>query len=94
MDKLRELADMCKGEVTLGINEHRSSYMSLEEWVGPSALDLGEPTGDAIVKAGTVVCCQFYPDTPTTCYTVYDYDINKCLDACIEIMKVRNRGHK
>ena len=89
MDKLMKLAAMCKGEVTLGVNEHRTSYMSLEEWVGPEALNLGDALGSAIVKAGTIVCCQFYPDTPVGFHMVYDYDIDNCLDTCIKIMKAK-----
>ena len=92
MDKLTQLADMCKAEVSININGHRSMYETIEQYLTNRtdkddfvSLDKGD---DA-----TLVELQFYPHTPIGSYTIYDNSVEVALDEALEIMEqLRKEG--
>jgi len=92
MEKLKKLMNLCEAEVMLDINEHRGSYQTVEEYLEDlSKLECPPEIEDSIkkimIETDTMVCCIFYPDSPVGSYLVYHYDLDKCLDICLAILK-------
>lgn len=94
MDKLEKLVSLCKGEVSITINEHRSTYDTILEFFDdPRA---GRGVSDELiaemVKRDQVVCVQFYPHTPVGCHRLYHYDIETAIGAALAIAIVEGKA--
>ena len=93
MEKLSILLNRCKCGVYLTVNEHRDDYCSVEQWLNDKndrecPPDIDQEMRQKMILTNTVICCQFYPDTPIGSYEVYHYDLNQCLEeslACLDI---------
>ena len=87
MDKLIELISRCKCEVTVTANEHRTSYVKLEEWLADSekhgGLEINPSIRQKMVETDTMINIQFYPDTPVGFYDIYHYDLDAALDQAL-----------
>ncbi len=92
MDKLKELLARCKCGVYLVVNEHRDVYESAadalkayEHMECPPEIDHETIVG--ILKAGTIIDLQFYPDTPIGSYKIVHYDLDAALTMALECAK-------
>ena len=90
-DKLQRLIDRCKCSVNVEVNEHRNYYADAYEFLEKRGSVECPPEIDTevwqrMIETDTIICCQFYPDTPIGSYDVYHYDLGKCLDECHAIL--------
>lgn len=82
-DKLKELIAKCKCEVSVTINGHRNSYATVSdelrdfESFGP--LEIDPEVRAKMIELDTMVCVQFYPDTPIGFYVIHHYDLDAAL---------------
>ena len=88
MNKLKELLARCKCGVFLTVNEHRDYYNTaaeaLDEAKGRECPPEIEPSVEArMIETNTIVCLQFYPDTPIGSYQIWHYDIDAALDEAL-----------
>ena len=93
MEKLSQLIALCKGSVTLTVNDHKDNYQTVEEFISHqfevSTLQEDEMPLDVyreMIKRDTVIHLQFYPDTPIGFYEVYGYDLDMVLDHALAIL--------
>ena len=101
MDKLSALIRRSKSSVSIHVNDHKHIYMSvvghlLGEASLPNddqyipvlikCLEISEDTLRLIISNNTIINVQFYPRTSISSYGVYHYDLDKCLDACLDII--------
>ena len=92
MDKLKKLADLCKGEVSITINGNRSSYLDVKEELDFLDVKHGEISPEILsemIRCDTIVHVQFYPHTPVGFYTVFHYDIDQALTKALAILGIQ-----
>ena len=80
MRTLQELAERCKGDVHLSINNHRSNYWSVKkhlEKIHADDLKYFMPEAQKAIDKDFLVELQFYPDTPIRFYKVIHYDVQE-----------------
>ena len=93
LSKIERLLDRCKCGVSIEVNRHRNyyetaaHYMAEQESLKQECPPEIEPEVRAeMLKRDTIIECNFYPDTPVGSYEVWHYDIDLCLDQCLEIL--------
>ena len=89
MKDLKLLADLCKGDVALFINEHRSDYQSIEEYFISNSymdLDIAGSRKKEIIEKDFFVQLIVYPDTPVGSYSIYHYDIDLAIKEALDIV--------
>lgn len=92
MDKLKKLLMRCKCVVFITVNEHRDYYNTAAQSIEEARLHECPPEIDAdvekiMVDTNTIVCLQFYPDTPIGSYEIWHYDIDAALDKALDILE-------
>lgn len=83
MNKFQAILDRCKCGVFLTVNEHRDYYQAAGDFlVGRDEnLPAEQPELFArMVELDTVICLQFYPDTPVGCYVIWHHDLEVALN--------------
>lgn len=92
LNKLDNLARLCKASVHVTYNEHTTNYESVEEYVrwritspGGNFEEEKPEDLDKMIKDNKVVEVQFYPHTPIGHYVLLGYDLEKLLDEAIKI---------
>jgi hypothetical protein len=90
--KLLKLLSRCKCGVFLTVNEHRDYYQTarecldkIREYDEATIDELPVETFDKMVETNTIVCLQFYPDTPIGSYTIYHHDVEAALDQALSV---------
>ncbi len=90
MNALDELAALCKGDVLVEINGHRSNYESVESYLEYCEADDDDvpPTVRAeMVARDRIVRVQFYPQTPIGFCLVLHYDTEAALAVALDMMR-------
>lgn len=96
MNRFLEIVKLCKADVNLTVNGHKSNYESVKDYFDTIKLcqsefdiekDIGQDVYDKMVELDTIYDFQFYPDTPTGFYVIYHYDLDVVLDKALEILK-------
>jgi len=96
MEKLKQLASMCKGTVTVQVNGYKNNYETASQHLANLKLARGEDfeipehVQQTMIQIGSVVEVSFYPDSPVGFYSVYHWDLEAAIDEALEIMK----GHE
>ncbi len=83
MNKFQAILDRCKCGVFLTVNEHRDYYESASDFLvnRDEKLPSEQPELFArMVELDTVICLQFYPDTPIGSYVIWHHDLDAALD--------------
>lgn len=83
MNKLQTILDRCKCGVFLTVNEHRDYYEAAGDFLvnRDEKLPSEQPELFArMVELDTVICLQFYPDTPVGCYVIWHHNLESALD--------------
>jgi len=93
MNKLKKLLERCKCGVYLTINEHRDDYQSAKRSLNykdemDCPPEIEPEVRQKMIDTDTIICCQFYPDTPIGSYEVYHYDLDKCLEECLNCLNL------
>ena len=86
MNKLQKLIDLCKGEVVVTINGHRSSYEAIPDYLyspDVGGVRANEETLAELVKRNQCVEVQFYPLTPVGSIYVAHWDLDAALDEAL-----------
>ncbi len=98
-DKITKLSGICKGEVVITVNEHKTRYQTVKQLieddiVPPNLEDDLEETPkevvDEMINKNEMVCVRAYPDTPVGFYSIYHYDLEKAVDEMIQL--IQNQG--
>jgi len=86
MNKLNKLKNLCKGEVIITFNEHRSSYQTVKEELIDyyQGYEVDTSVFKEMINRDEMICIRFYPNTPLNFTTVLHYDIDMAIDKCIE----------
>lgn len=90
LNKLENLARMCKASVSVTYNEHITNHESVEKYLDylvPNLVDKMPKDKGLMIENNRVVEVHFYPDTPVGFYHLVGYDIDKLLDEAIEIVR-------
>jgi hypothetical protein len=89
-DKLLKLINFCKCSVYVEVNDHKSFYESVENYLEERHLECLNETDkdvlDKIYETDNLVYIQFYPNTPIGFYSILHYDLDKALDLALEII--------
>jgi SHS2 domain-containing protein len=92
---LEQLASLCRGEVTLTINQHKSSYHSVEDEV-LRYCDINDMTPNTLKRmreANTMYELQFYLTSPLSSYIVYGTSLDEVLqEAEVLINSLQGKG--
>ena len=87
MGKLEKLVSLCRGEVVVTFNQHRSCYLSVEDEFASLEGDAPSPEILAeMVRLDRIVCVHFYPNTPVGFHMVYHHDLDAALDRALELV--------
>ncbi len=90
MDKLNKITELCKGSVTVYINQHKDYYETAEyNLKNKDIQDIEDIKPDVIkemIKRDTIIEVHFYPDTPVGFYDVFHYDLETALDMALDIL--------
>lgn len=88
MEKLKELVSLCKASVEISVNEHKTYYESVEQYIPEEEKDnIGKDVFDEMIKRYAVVRIQAYPTTPIGFFVVYHYDIDMAIDEALNYIK-------
>lgn len=91
-EKIKWLSERCKASFSIGFNEHRGCYESINQYL-EDQIERGEIDKEVLeemVKRDTLVCVQAYPDTPVGFYSEFHYDLETALDLVIGYIKSRD----
>ena len=88
MEKLKKVMSLCKNEVSLSINEHKSSYTSVAEYLEDmeEKYPCEKEVYDKMVELDTMIRICAYPDNAIGFYSVYHYDIDQALDIMLRTL--------
>jgi hypothetical protein len=84
MSKISTLESLCKGSITIDINDHRSCYETINQYLGEDIDIVNKTTLEEMVKRERSVRIQCYPRTPVSFFVFYHYDIDMALDIAID----------
>ncbi len=90
MTELEKLIKHSAAGVSIFVDDHKTTYESVEDYFRRPYYDDGDIDSDVylkMVELDTIVCVTFYPDTPVGHYDIYHYDINKAISISWEILK-------
>lgn len=94
MEKLKELINKCKADIHLTINNHKSSYQSVTDYINDlieiksiDNEDIEPEIYEKMKELDTIIELQFYPRTPIGFNVVYHYDIEQAIDEALETLK-------
>ena len=88
-NKLQDLVDLCKCEVTLTVNEHKVYYQTVEQWLNEDRDkdEVSEDTRANMIASDSVVTLQWYPRTPVGFYRIIDATIDGAINRALETFK-------
>ncbi len=85
MDKLSKIAEMCKAEVSVLINPHKSNYESVREYL--ETYDEEDYIHSVNLDGDSLCIIYMYPDTPVGFYTLMDNDIESLLTRALKLLE-------
>jgi len=84
-DKLSSLIAKCKAGMYIEVNDHRTLYLSAQQWLDeimhsdcPPEID--DPTRIRMIQTDTIVSITFYPKTPVSFYKAWGSNIDEAVD--------------
>lgn len=88
---MEEIVKRCKASVHLEINDHKSVYQTVQDWLNEMNAR-GNPLEDTelaerMIRENCIYELQFYPDTPIGSYTVYGTSLNEVIKKALDILK-------
>ncbi len=93
MEQLIKLISLCGASVNININEHRTSYQSVSEYIDETKLmgaieneEIDSEVLSEMISRDIIVQVQFYPRTPVSFYVVFHYDIEQAIKEALEII--------
>ena len=92
MEKLLQLINNCKCEITIGINEHRNYYQKVKQYLedmeplSNESLQINNEIMEKMIELDTMIIIQFYPRTPIGFYRVFHFDLSRAIDQCLGIL--------
>jgi len=94
MTPLDELISLCKASISIGINEHRDYYQSVEDYFrelnSDEASEIDPASYQTMKDTNPVMSVQCYPHTPIGFILVYHYDVNEAIK--IALKEVKSEG--
>jgi hypothetical protein len=90
--RLQELLDLCKAEVSIEVNPHKSYYETPEQHMegigdGTEWESIDPAVRDMIHATGTLIKIQAYPVTPVAFVLIWHYDLESAIAEAIEAIK-------
>lgn len=92
MNSIESLVSRCKCGIHLTVNEHRDYYDSAEKtFADLRNRGLWDHETDPeivrkMIETDTIVCLQFYPETPIGFYRVYHWSVSEAIKEALEIL--------
>lgn len=95
MNKLNELISLCKGSVTIEINNHKDIYLSVVDYLIDNSHQfeteltkyVGEKILNKMIELNTIVEIQIYPNNSVSFYKIFHYDLDLALDEALKCIK-------
>ena len=88
MDKLQRLINHCEGEVALVINEHKSNYLSVAEYLNRFLSEYIDdiPTSELrmMIITDTIVDLHYYPISPIGFHKILAHDVETALNLALK----------
>lgn len=81
-----EIVKRCKASVTLTVNDHRTEYINVQQYLERDE-DVTPEDLRRMIEAGTIYELQFYPDTPVGFYRVYGISFDEVVQKAGDILK-------
>ena len=90
--KLQKIMDMCDYAVDVYINDHKSMYETVEEYLGGRALsicdeDLPPGVKKIMIEKDIVIHIQAYARLPGVFIHAFHYDLEACMDNIIGVLE-------
>lgn len=88
MKNLKHLLSLCKGEVMISVNPHKSYYETVEEYLNDLRNNNDATPEDIaeMIRLDTLVEITAYPNTPVGSFSIYHYDIDKGINEMISLI--------
>lgn len=86
------IVDRCKAEVSICVNEHRASYVTVDTFLDERG-DTEDTDPDVLAemkRLDRIVAVQAYPDTPVGFYLLYHHDIGAAVKRMRRILEEEN----
>ena len=95
MNKIQKLIALCKADINILINNHKSCYESVSKYLANyDHLDEDDLKHlDKMIDNDTIIELIFYPDTPVGNYTIFHYNIDMALDEALEILEYKENNY-
>ena len=94
LDKLSQIASLCKASVTVYINKHRDHYQTLNKYLSDYASlnpddfnDISDDVLSKMVELNNIIEIYAFPDSPVGSYHVMHYDLDLAMDAMLIALK-------
>lgn len=90
MDKLQQLIIQCKCCLSINVNEHRSTYENIKDYLNQQnslcELDIDKDIKNKIIELDNLIEITVFPNTPVAHYVFYHYDLIQCIDQAYKII--------
>jgi hypothetical protein len=86
MEHLQKLISICKGSVTISVNEHRDCYESVEDFLKDARKDIADEVYNEMIARDTVVRIQAYPQNPVGFMVYYHYDVTHAIILTVAVL--------
>lgn len=90
--RFKDLVARCKGSVTLEVNDHRTVYRTVKEWLSSQDdEDVDDDIAQQMIAEDSVVDLRFYPASPVGSYTVLHYDVDAAIKRAHEVLDIEDK---
>jgi len=96
-EMLEKILERCKCTVYLTVNEHRSYYEKVEQFIADRCNkreidEIGKDVLNEMINTDTIVELQFYPDTPIGFYRLLHHDLEAILSQANQVLNEREES--
>jgi len=92
---LPELISRCKASITVEVNDHRSCYQTVQQFMeDEDDAEIEPEVLKKMIDTDTMIRLQFYPLTPIGFYVIYHYDVEQAIEQALTILKEKHDQSK
>lgn len=90
-EKLQQLMARCKGGLYLTVNDHKSRYQSVADFLMevddmPCPPSIDQDIKELMIINDSIISLTFYPHTPVGSYDIYHSDLESALDMALSCL--------
>lgn len=87
--KLQRIVDGCKASVHVNVNDHRSVYATVRQWLEDTGVDDEDVSPEVraeMIRLDRTVQIFMYVSTPVGSYVIYHHDLELALDEALKVL--------